>query len=108
ARSLGLTVDDSTPWSVVVHGAAGAPAQLSVAPGVASVLIAGGPRPLPAGTAQPLRGGQWRSAYQAASPSAPTSGAQPIVATIQFSGWNPAELAGYAQDRGMMAPIHGQ
>ena len=108
ASTLGLTVDDTTPWSLVVHGDPGALDRLAGQPGVGSVLRDGGLAPSPAAAPTPLRGAQLRTAYQAANPKATTSGPKPVVATIQFAGWNPAELAGYASTWKLKAPDAGQ
>ncbi|MDX6212854.1 MAG: kumamolisin [Frankiales bacterium] len=94
-RDLGLTVDDATPWSLVVHGSASSLHRLARLSGVSSVLLAGGPEPSAAAAPVQLRGSQLRTAYQASSAQPPTSAVTPIIATIQFSGWDSAELAGY-------------
>jgi hypothetical protein len=94
-RNLGLTVDEATPWSLVVHGSTSSVHRLGTVPGVSSVLLAGGPKPSAAAGPVQLRGSQLRTAYQASSARPPASAVTPIVATIQFSGWDSSELAGY-------------
>ncbi|MDX6204044.1 MAG: kumamolisin, partial [Frankiales bacterium] len=94
-RSLGLTVDDATPWSLVVHGAGSSIHQLNAVAGVSSVLVSGGPAPSSATAPGPLRGAQLRTAYQASGAQPPATAPKPIIATIQFSGWDASELAGY-------------
>jgi hypothetical protein len=94
ARSLGLTVDAVTPWSVSVHGGASSVRHLQSLPEVSSVVLAGGPAPVPADAQVALGGAAFRTAYQA-SGAQPTGGVTPIIATIQFSGWDSTELAGY-------------
>ena len=93
ASSLGLTTESSTPWSAVVHGSASAVQQLADRAEVSSVLLDGGPAPVAADAATQLWGYQLASAYQASS-AAPV-GTTPVIATIQFSGWDSTQLSGY-------------
>jgi hypothetical protein len=93
-RSLGLTVDAATAWSISVHGSPGALHRLSLLPEVSDVVLAGGPAPASA-DAVPVTGPQLRSAYTASSAAPPASAAKPIVATVQFGPWDSTELSGY-------------
>jgi kumamolisin len=120
---LGLTVDDSTPWTIVVHGPAAAVRALassgraagggvvydpaSVA-GVASVVIGGqGSRMTPM-AAQPLKGSDFRTTYQASDAAPPAGSSAPVIATLQFAGWNASELGAYATWAGLPTPAAGQ
>lgn len=94
AAAFGLTVDSVTPWSAVVHGSATAVHRLDSRAEVSSVVAAGGPAPVPAAGPTQLWGYQFRSAYQASS-AKPAGSTTPIIATIQFSGWDASQLGGY-------------
>ncbi|BEP15321.1 hypothetical protein acdb102_36320 [Acidothermaceae bacterium B102] len=122
AAALGLTVESSSAWSVVVHGKASsitrlarsgrvAGASLSVSPSLvpaASSVVLGGGRQLdwqPASLQQPHYGADFRAAYTASSASPPVGASRPIIATLQFSGWNNSgELAVEAANLGLPAP----
>ena len=93
-HALGLAVDAQNPWSLVVHGSASAVGQLGDLAGVSSVLLDGGPAPVPA-TPVPLTGAQLRTGYQTSSAAPPAGSTRPIVATLQFAPWDSSELAGY-------------
>ena len=101
ARSLGVTLDDVTPWSLAVHGTPASLRGLAAADGVASVVLAGGPAPA-AARAVPLTGAQLRSGYDTSSAAPPATGIKPIVATIQFGPWDSTELSGYVTNANLV------
>ena len=118
--ALGLTVDTTTPWSVVVHGPASAVARLT-ASGSRSGLVTSSPALVPAvstvvsggptGILHPrafraLTGADFRTAYGASS-AAPTGPNAPVIATLQFAGWDPTDLTTYAAANGLPAPGPG-
>ena len=121
AEALGLTVDKTTPWSVVVHGKASAIAKVarsghasgrlvstspSLLPGVSSVMLGGGQRLnwQPAGTQQVHYGADFHAAYTASSASPPIGQSRPVIATLQFSGWNAQELGVEATNLSLPTP----
>jgi kumamolisin len=115
--ALGLTVDNATPWSLVVHGPASAVAALvasgsgsgsvTSAPTLvpeAAMVVTGGPTGILQPRAlRPLTGADFRAAY-GASNAAPTGPNAPVVATLQLAGWNPADLTNFAAANGLPAP----
>ena len=103
AHVLGLSVDDVTPWSLVVHGSVAGIHRLAALPEVASVIVAGGPAPAGAEVV-PLTGAQLRSGYSTSSAAPPSTGVKPIIATIQFAPWDSAELAGYVTNANLIKP----
>ena len=122
AAALGLTVESSGAWSVVVHGKVSDIARLarsgrvtaasisvspSLVPAASSVVLAGG-RQLdwrPAVVQQPHFGADFRAAYSASSAPPPVGASRPVIATLQFSGWNNAgELAIEAANLQLPAP----
>jgi hypothetical protein len=116
-RALGLTVDNATPWSLVVHGSTSAVARLTASgsrrgavtsspvlvPEATSVISGGPTGILHPRALRPLTGADFRTAYGASSP-APTGPNQPVVATLQLAGWNPADLTNFATANGLPAP----
>jgi kumamolisin len=121
AKSLGLTVDGMTPWSVAVHGKASAIARAarsgrvqgqlvssrpSELPGVASVVLGGGPDlgMRPGLVTQPHSGADFHLAYNASSASPPAGLPRPVIATLQFAGWDSSELAVEATNLGLPVP----
>ena len=103
AAAFGLTVDSVTPWSAVVHGSAAAVQRLASRAEVSSVLPSGGPAPVAADPAGPLWGYQLRGAYQA-SAAKPVGSITPVIATIQFSGWDSSQLGGYVTNANVSLP----
>ena len=116
-KALGLSVDKSTLWSLVVHGPAQAISALvssgarsgpvttspALAPAVESVL-SGGPTNLMQPRAfRTVTGADFRTAYNASN-VLPAGVAAPVIATLQFAGWNPADLTQFAANTGLPAP----
>jgi hypothetical protein len=128
ARGLGLTVDSAGPFSVVVSGPAalvrsefGSAAAVDptattsrLLPQIPAALAhlvtaaAGGDDTRravnPLSIAGGYSGSDLRAAYQVSS-AAPTNGSQQTVATLQFDGWNSADLTTYAQQIGLSDPV---
>jgi hypothetical protein len=120
AAALGLTVDHTTAWTVAVHGPAAAVAALahsgsaagtsvssqpSLAPDASTVVLGGGAtldwKPA---DGQPLAGQDFRNAYVASSVSPPVGLSRPVIATLQFVGWDSTELTTAAANAGLPAP----
>ncbi|MDX6210040.1 MAG: kumamolisin, partial [Frankiales bacterium] len=120
---LGLTVDQTTPWTVVVHGPAAAVRALassgraagggvvndpaSIA-GVGSLVLGGQGSLMTPMSAQPLTGSDFRTSYQASSAAPAPGSSTPVIATLQFSGWDASELDTYASLAGLPTPAAGQ
>ena len=114
---LGLTVDHTTPWSVVVHGTADEIAALtasgrhsgavtqspSLVPAVSSVISGGPVGAFKRRSLGEVAGPDFRTAYNASS-AAPTGPNAPVIATIQLAGWDPTDLSDYAYDSGLPQP----
>jgi hypothetical protein len=116
--ALGLTVDHTTPWTVVVHGSTRAVGALTASAASRSGVFAENPSLVPAAATVisggatgvfhpralgPLTGADFRTAYNASS--LPPSGATaPVIATIQLADWDPADLSSYALANGLPAP----
>jgi kumamolisin len=122
AAGLGLTVDHVTPWTVVVHGSARAVALLaasgrslgssvsslpSLVPQAASVVVAGARIPHAPLAKQDVVGSDLLRAYSASpAPLAPGVG-HPVIATLQYAGWDPADLTAYARATHLPSPAVG-